>query len=89
MRVFGFFCVCRRLRHDLPPELTSEVVGDFSRDVTIADQEIFPAIVVQVDEIGPPTPASHVDASGGRLFLKLLPIHIEVKTESFKSEISK
>ena len=36
------------LRHDLSPEETSQVTRVLGRDVAIGDEEVFPAIVVQI-----------------------------------------
>ncbi len=39
------------LRHDLPPVDTSQVAGVRSGDEAIGDQDIVPAVVVEIDEL--------------------------------------
>ena len=45
------FNVRWRLRHDLPPKETSQVLGRFLCDVTVGDNQILPAIIVDVGEL--------------------------------------
>lgn len=40
-----------RMRQDLPPEETSQILRLMSRDKTVGDDDIFPAIIVDVHEV--------------------------------------
>ena len=48
------------MRHDLSPEEASQVTGIFSRNVAVCDEQIFPAVVVQVGKDRAPCPPSHL-----------------------------
>ena len=41
----------RGLRHDLSPVDTSQVTGVIGGDESVGDEEVIPAIVVEVDEL--------------------------------------
>ena len=51
----------RGLRHDLSPIDTSQVASILGGDEAIGDEDIVPAIIVEIYELGAPGPASHVD----------------------------
>ena len=44
----------RRMRHDLSPVETSQVVGALAGDVTVGHNQILPPVVVQVDPFTTP-----------------------------------
>ncbi len=56
-------CIGRfgRLRHDLSPEEASQIVCVLGGDESVRDVDVFPRIIVQIDELGSPSPASHRD----------------------------
>ena len=49
----------RRMRHDLSPIKTSQISLVRLCDKTVGDNQVIAAIVVQVDELRTPSPASH------------------------------
>ena len=46
------------VRQNLPPVETSQVAGVFRRHVSVGDEQVFPAVVIQVDEQRTPGPAA-------------------------------
>jgi hypothetical protein len=55
--------IVERVRRDPAPIEASQVALIVGRDVTVGDQQIQPAVVIQVDKFRIPRPATHFDTS--------------------------
>ena len=51
------------MRHDLPPNETSQIARQIAGHEAIGDQEVFPTVVVDVRKERPPRPATYAYAS--------------------------
>ena len=55
----------RSLRHDLPPEETSQIVRTVAGQIAVGHQDIFPAVIIHVGKQRAPGPTSHGHAGAG------------------------
>ena len=72
------------MRPDLSPKETSQVARVFGRDVSIGDQQIVPAVVVEIYEDRAPGPASHLYRGARADFFESLPGNTPKEAVSFR-----